>query len=96
VAIEQLELFAQQFEHSLVGFVAAIQKIHHDDIVFLTIPMAPTNPLFDTLWIPRQIEVHHQRAELQVDAFGGGFRGDHDGCSITKILDNGRFNIDRP
>jgi hypothetical protein len=40
--------------------------------------VAAANALFDTLRVPRQVVVDDERAELQVDALGGGLGGDHD------------------
>ncbi|MNR08964.1 hypothetical protein D3C85_1251460 [compost metagenome] len=49
--------------------------------------MAATDPLFDTLGIPGQVVVHHQRAELQVDAFRPSLGGDHYGAEFLEMLD---------
>src|SRR5262249_6289493 len=45
-----------------------------------------TDTLFDALWIPREIVIHHQITELQIDTFGGRLRGNHDGGFIAEIL----------
>ena len=35
-------------------------------------------PLFDPVWVPRQVVVDHQVGALEVDAFAGGVRGQKD------------------
>ncbi len=37
-------------------------------------PMDSPKPLLDTIWIPRQIVVHHQVSTLEVDSFAGSIR----------------------
>ena len=49
--------------------------------------MATADPLLDALRIPGKIVIDDQIAELQVDALGGRFRGDHDGCFVPEVLD---------
>jgi hypothetical protein len=39
-----------------------------DYVVFLAIPMAAADPLLDPLRIPGEIVIHHERAELEIDA----------------------------
>ena len=51
--------------------------------------MTAPDALFNALRIPGQIVVHHQIAELQVDALGCGLRGNHDAGLIAEILDDG-------
>ena len=51
--------------------------------------MAAADPLLDPLRVPGQVVVDDQIAELQVDAFGGGLGGDHDGRFVAEILHEG-------
>ena len=51
--------------------------------------MAAANALFNTLGVPGEIVVYHKGAELEVDAFGGGFGGDHDCGLVTKPVNYG-------
>ena len=39
------------------------------------------------LWVPRQIVVDDQRAELKIDPLGGSLGGDHDYGFVMEILD---------
>jgi hypothetical protein len=45
--------------------------------------VAAADALLDALGIPRKIEIDHERAELKVDTFGGGFRSDQEGAGST-------------
>jgi hypothetical protein len=40
--------------------------------------VATPDALLNALRIPRQVVVHDQGTKLQVEALGGGLRGDHD------------------
>ena len=51
--------------------------------------MAAAYALLDALGIPWHIVVDHQIAELEVDAFGGGFGGNHDAGLIAKVINEG-------
>lgn len=81
-AVEELELFRKQFEHAAVGGVALVEKVDDHHVVLLAVAMAAADALFDALGVPGQVVIEHQRAELQVDAFGrrlGGQQGNpHD------------------
>src|SRR5260370_18250397 len=44
-------------------------KIDHRDISLLAVPMAAPDPLFDSLWVPRQVVVDDGFANLQVQSF---------------------------
>ena len=86
---EELKLFGEQAKDMLVGFISFIEKIDHDDIVLLSVPVTAADALFDTLRIPREIVVHHQGAELEIDAFRPRFRGDHDLSLFLEIVHDG-------
>jgi hypothetical protein len=47
--------------------------------------VAATDALLDTLWVPRQVVVDDDRAELKVDALRGGLGGDHVGLELGPI-----------
>ena len=72
-----------------VGFVATIQEIDHDNVVLLAVAMATANALLDALRVPGKVIVHDHGAELQVDAFCGRFRGDHDLPLFLEIVHSG-------
>ena len=46
--------------------------------LLLTNAMNATEALFEAIWIPRQVVVHHEVGVLKVDAFTGSIRGDED------------------
>lgn len=46
--------------------------------MLLPLTMAAANALLDALGIPWQVIVHHEGAELEIDALCPGLRGDHD------------------
>src|SRR6266571_2821080 len=76
-ALEQLEFLGQQLIHALVGGVFAVEEVYHHYVMFLSVPVTAADALLDALWIPRQIVVNNERAELKVDAFRTSFGGDH-------------------
>ena len=63
-AFKELEFFFQQFVHTGVRFVVEVHEVHHDDVVFLSVTVAATDALFDALWVPGQVVVDDERAEL--------------------------------
>gem|GEM_PF-2460551 len=85
-AFEQLELLRQQLIDTGIRLVAAVHEVDHHHIVLLPVTVAATDALFDTLWIPRQVVIDDQRAELEVDAFRACLRGDHDGAALLEVL----------
>ena len=89
-----MEFFRQQLQHTPVCRIALIGEIDHHDVVLLSITMAATNALFYPLRIPRQVVVHYQRTELQVDTFGTSLGGDEDLSLIPEVIDDGSSTID--
>ena len=84
--IEQPELFVQELIDSLIGSVVLIQEVNDDHVALLSITMAPSNALLDSLWVPRKVVVHDQVAELEIDSFRRRFRCDHDGRFVAEIV----------
>ena len=72
--------------HPDIGVIPFINEVDNYHIVFLAIAVAAADALLYALGIPGQVIVDYQGAELQVDAFGGGFRGDHNVGGIPEIL----------
>ena len=77
----------------MIGGVALVEKVDDDHIELLAVAVASADALLDALRIPRQVVVDDQIAELQIDPFGGGFGGDHDGRFVAEILDEGGAHI---
>ena len=92
-ALEELELLGQQLEDALVGRVLAVEEVDDHHVVLLAVAMAAADALLDALRIPGQVVVHHQRAELEVDAFGAGLGGDHDAALLAEVVDQGRAHV---
>ena len=91
--LKRLNFSAQKLVNTAVGFVALVEEVDDDDIVLLAVPMAPTDALLDPLRVPGQVVIHHERAELQIDALGRRFRGDHHRGIVPEMLDKGRAAI---
>ena len=94
-ALEQLELLGEQLEHALVGLVLLIQEVDNHHIVLLSVAVAAADALLDALGIPRQVVVHDQGAELQVDAFRPRFGGDHDVALFPEVVHEGGAHVRR-
>ncbi len=94
-ALEERELLGQQPEHALVGLVVPVEKIDHYHIVLLPVAMAAADALLDALRVPGEVVVHHQRAELEIDAFRAGLGGDHDLPLLAEVIYQGRPHVGR-
>ena len=92
-AAEEPELLVQQFVHPLVGGVALVEEVDHHHVEFLAVAVAAADALLDALGIPGQVVVDHQIAELQVDALGRRFGGDHDGRFVAEVIDQGGTHV---
>ena len=55
--------------------------------------MATADALLDPLGIPGQVVVDDQGAELEIDALGAGFGGDHDGRFLLEIIHERRPHV---
>ena len=64
--------------NALLRLVAKVQHIDHGHVDLLAVTMAAADALLHPLRVPRQIEIHQQGTELQIDALGAGFRRDQD------------------
>ena len=51
-AAEKAELLGQQFQHAAVSFVALVEEVDDDHVVFLAITMAAADSLLDSLRVP--------------------------------------------
>ena len=51
-------------------------EVEDQAVVFLAVAVDAADALFQADGVPGDVEVDHQPAELQVDAFAGGFGGD--------------------
>ena len=61
--------------------------------MLLPIAMAAADALLDALRVPGQVVIHHQRAELEVDALRAGLRGDHDAALFAEIIHEGGAHV---
>ena len=75
---DAFQLFEQRLQYAaLAGFAG--DKIDDANLVLLFVAMDAAHPLLQSRRIPGDIVIHHQPAELQVDALGGGIGADHVG-----------------
>jgi hypothetical protein len=54
-------------EDPLIGGVLLLEEVDHDHVVLLPIAMTTTNALLEALGIPRQVIIHDEGTELEVD-----------------------------
>jgi hypothetical protein len=80
-------------EDPLVGGVLLVEEVDHDHVVLLPIAMTAADALLDALGIPRQVIIHHEGTELEVDALRPRFRRDHDLTLLTEVIDECRSHI---
>ncbi len=92
-AVKEPELFREQLKDALIGRVALVDEVDDDDIVLLSVSVATADALLDALRVPRQVIVDDQRAELQVDALGGGLGRHQDLGFVPKRLDDGGLGV---
>jgi hypothetical protein len=59
--------------NALLRLVAKVEHVDHGHVDLLAVTMAAADALLHPLRVPRQIEIHQQRAKLQIDALGAGF-----------------------
>ena len=84
--VEQGKFLFQQLIYPHIGGVSLVQEVDDHYIETLSVAVASADALLNTLRIPWHIVINHQRAELQVDAFCGGFGGDEDLGFVAKIF----------
>jgi hypothetical protein len=94
--LEERELLVEQFIDPAVGLVAAVQEVHDHDVVFLPVTVASPDPLLDPLRVPREVIVHNERAELQVDALSSSLGCDHQRPALAEIVDERLSHVGRP
>src|SRR5690606_22704084 len=83
----KLEFLRQQFVHTSIGLVAAVNEVYYHHIVLLPVTVTASDALFDTLRVPGQVIVDNQRTELKVDTLCSGLGGNHDGAAVLEVLD---------
>ena len=52
--------------------------------MLLAVAVATSDALLNTLGVPREVVIDNHGAELEVNAFGAGFGGDHDLCFVSE------------
>src|SRR6266699_4689647 len=68
------------------AFFCLSEEVDHHHIVLLPVAMAAADALLDALRVPWQVVIHHKGAELEVDTFRAGLRGDHDLTLLAEVL----------
>ena len=79
---------------ALVGGIAGVDEVDDDDIVLLAVAVAASDSLFDSLRVPREVEVDEEGAELHVDSLGSGLGGDEDGSVVAEVIDESGADVD--
>jgi hypothetical protein len=85
VGAHRLELFEQAPEQLPFNRVRRAE-VEHDASVLLADAVDAAHPLLEPNRVPRQVVVHHQVAELEVDALAGCFGGDADLALLMEQL----------
>ena len=70
-----------------------VEEVDDDHVELLAVAVAAADALLDALRVPGQIVVHHEVAELEVDALGGGFGGDQNRGLVAEVLDQRRTHV---
>ncbi len=63
-----------------------VEEVDHHHVELLAVAVAAADALLDALRVPGQVVVHHQVAELEVDALGRGLGGDQDRRLVAEVL----------
>ena len=92
-AVEEAELLVEELVYAHVGGVLLVEEIHYHHVELLTVAVAAPDALLHALRVPGQVVVDHQIAELQVDALGPGFGGNHDRRSVMELVDQRRPHV---
>ena len=79
----------------MLGVVLEIEEVDDGHVDLLAVAVATPDALFDTLRVPGQVEIHEERAELKIDTFGPGFRGDQDRLLVAEGFDDGGLHVGR-
>ena len=94
-AAEEVEFLFEEFMNAAVGLIFLVEEVDDNDVMFLAIPVAASDALFNALGVPGEVVVDDERAELEVDAFGGGFGGDEDLAIVAEVFKDGGADIDQ-
>ena len=92
-AVEELELLFEQFIDADIGGISLVEEIDDYYIEALSVPVASADALFDALRVPGHIIIDDHGAELEVDAFGGGFSSDEDLGGVAEVFRQGSADI---
>src|SRR5262249_22379942 len=76
----------EQPGHDLAFTGVPSHEIVNHRLLLLTVAMNTAHALLKAIWIPRNIVVHHERTELEVNALPRGFSGDHHRGGVFKEL----------
>ena len=80
-AAHGFELVQQDLEHSaLAGFAG--HEIDDANVVLLAVPVNAPHPLFQARRVPRDVVVHHQATELEIDSFARCIGSDEKACAV--------------
>jgi hypothetical protein len=85
------QFLTQYFERQLLGFVVTCDKIDDCYGPLLAISVDSTDPLFDSLRIPRQVVVHERFAKLKIQALCTCFSTNKYAGSLFEFVNKGKL-----
>ena len=93
--MNRLNFSPSNSRHAPIGLVTLVQEVDDHHVVLLAVTMASADALLDPLWIPWQVVVDDQRAELEVHTLSSRLRREQDRRLIAEVLDQSSANINR-
>src|SRR5690606_20759846 len=84
---EEMKLLIEELEHAEVCLVLPVEEVYHHHVMLLPIAVAAADALLDALRIPRQIIIHDEGAELEIDPLRTRLGCDHDAAFLAEIID---------
>ncbi len=83
---KRLSFFSEQLEQARVRRVLPVEEVDDEHVPLLAVAVAPADALLHALRVPRQVVVHHQVAELEVEPLGAGLGADEDLRAVAELL----------
>ena len=81
-----LKLFEQPLQNATFNGVGR-DEVEDEAILPLPVAVDSPHPLFQPHGVPRDVVIHHQPAELKVDALAGGFGRDEHLAGVAVDLE---------
>ena len=84
VVFDPLDPLEELVQHPALARVRG-DEVEDEAVLLLAVPVDAAHPLLQPHRVPRDIVVDHEPAELKVDAFSGGLRGDQNLTVFTEL-----------